>query len=339
MPNILKNTTLKSFNTFGLEASAAFFTVIDSTNKLLELVQSDIFKSNSVLILGGGSNILLTQDFKGLVVKNEIKGIENTNETKNEVFLRVGSGEVWHQFVLFCIDNGFGGVENLSLIPGTVGAAPMQNIGAYGVELKDVFFELEALNLATGEVETFNNDSCRFGYRESVFKHDLKGQYFITHVTFRLQKNPILNLEYGAIRDTLKEETIRTPTLTDVSNAVIKIRQSKLPDPAKIGNSGSFFKNPIISVKQYELLKKTYPTLPSYPIDSESVKVPAGWLIEQAGWKGKTIGEIGVHKNQALVLVNYGNGHGSEIRKLAEKIQTSILENFNINLHAEVNII
>jgi UDP-N-acetylmuramate dehydrogenase len=339
MPNILKNTTLKSFNTFGLEASAAFFTVITSTNELLELVQLDIFKSNLVLILGGGSNILLTQDFKGLVVKNEIKGIEITNETKNEVLLRVGSGEVWHQFVLFCIDNGFGGVENLSLIPGTVGAAPMQNIGAYGVELKDVFFDLEALNLATGEVETFNNDSCRFGYRESVFKHDLKGQYFITHVTFRLQKNPILNLEYGAIRDTLKEETIHTPTLTDVSNAVIKIRQSKLPDPAKIGNSGSFFKNPIISVKQYELLKKTYPTLPSYPIDSESVKVPAGWLIEQAGWKGKTIGEIGVHKNQALVLVNYGNGHGSEIRKLAEKIQTSILENFNINLHAEVNII
>ena len=339
MPNILKNTTLKPFNTFGLEASAALFTVIDSTNELLELVQSDMFKSNPILILGGGSNILLTQDFNGLVVKNEIKGIEITNETENEVLLRVGSGEVWHQFVLFCIHNGFGGVENLSLIPGTVGAAPMQNIGAYGVELKNVFLELEALNLATGVIETFDNNACKFGYRESVFKHDLKGKYFITHVTFRLQKNPILNLEYGAIRDTLKEDTIHTPTLTDVSNAVIKIRQSKLPDPAKIGNSGSFFKNPITSKEQFEELKNTYPALPSYPIDSETVKVPAGWLIEQAGWKGKTIGEIGVHKNQALVLVNYGNGEGSEIKKLSEQIQASVLEKFNITLHAEVNII
>jgi UDP-N-acetylmuramate dehydrogenase len=339
MPNILKNTSLKPFNTFGLEASAAFFTVIDSNNELLELVQSTLFKSKAILILGGGSNILLTQDFKGLVVKNEIKGIEITNENKNEVFLRVGSGEGWHQFVLFCIDNGFGGVENLSLIPGSVGAAPMQNIGAYGVEIKDVFLELEALNLTTGNIETFDNDACKFGYRESVFKHDLKGKYFITHVTFRLQKNPVLNLDYGAIRDTLNEETIHTPTLTDVSNAVIKIRQSKLPDPAKIGNSGSFFKNPIISINQYDLLKITYPSLPSYPIDSETVKVPAGWLIEKAGWKGKTIGEIGVHKNQALVLVNYGNGEGSEIKKLSEQIQASILEKFSINLYAEVNII
>jgi UDP-N-acetylmuramate dehydrogenase len=339
MPNILKNTSLKPYNTFGLEAHAKLFVEVNSSNDLLNLLGSQEFKDNNILILGGGSNILLTSDFDGLVVKNLIKGIEIIEENNESVLLRVGSGEVWHSFVMYCVDNDYGGVENLSLIPGTVGAAPMQNIGAYGVEIKDVFVDLEAINRQTLKEEKFDNASCKFAYRESVFKNILKDQYFITHVCFRLQKKPTLNLEYGAIKDTLKELSIHAPSIVDVSHAVTKIRQSKLPDPALIGNSGSFFKNPVISTNHFEKIKQEYLDIPSYPLNDKNVKVPAGWLIEQAGWKGKTIGEIGVHKNQALVLVNYGNGSGLEIKKLSEQIQASILEKFDINLHVEVNII
>ncbi|AWV99562.1 UDP-N-acetylmuramate dehydrogenase [Arcticibacterium luteifluviistationis] len=339
MPNILKNTSLKAYNTFGIEASAKLFVEINSTNELLYLLGSDEFKENETLILGGGSNVLLTQNFDGLVLKNNIKGIELIEETEDEVLIRVGSGEVWHAFVLYCVDKNYGGIENLSLIPGTVGAAPMQNIGAYGVEIKDVFMDLEAIDRKTKEIKKFDKNACAFGYRESVFKNIYKNQYFITHVTFRLQKNPKLHLEYGAIKDTLKELEVTDPSINDVSKAVIKIRQSKLPDPAEIGNSGSFFKNPIISKNDFDSLKAEYPQIPSYPIDKTTVKVPAGWLIEQAGWKGKTIGEIGVHKNQALVLVNYGNGKGADIQALSKDIQASILEKYGINLHAEVNII
>lgn len=339
MSNILKNTSLKPYNTFGLEANAKLFVEINSTNELLYLLDSDEFKENKILILGGGSNVLLTQDFDGLVIKNNIKGIELIEETEDEVTIRVGSGEVWHAFVLYCVDKNYGGIENLSLIPGTVGAAPMQNIGAYGVEIKDVFVDLEAIDRNTQEIKKFDNKTCAFGYRESVFKNINKDQYFITHVTFRLNKKPKLNLDYGAIKDTLKELEVTEPSISDVSKAVIKIRQSKLPDPAEIGNSGSFFKNPIISRSEFEILRAKYPQLPSYPVDETSVKVPAGWLIEQAGWKGKTLGEIGVHKNQALVLVNYGNGKGADIQALSKEIQVSILEKYGINLHAEVNII
>jgi UDP-N-acetylmuramate dehydrogenase len=339
MPNILKNTALKPYNTFGLEANTKLFVEVNSNNELLDLLRSQDFKSNDILILGGGSNILLTKDFDGLVVKNHIKGIEIIEDNDDYVIIRVGSGEVWHSFVMYCVDNGFGGIENLSLIPGTVGAAPMQNIGAYGVEIKDTFIELEAINRQTLEEEKFDNTACKFGYRESVFKNVLKDKYFITHVSFKLQKKPTLKLEYGAIKETLEELNVQTPSIVDVSHAVIKIRQTKLPDPALIGNSGSFFKNPVVSIPVFEKLKKEYPNLPSYPVDESSVKVPAGWLIEQAGWKGKTIGNIGVHKNQALVLVNYGDGSGLEIKKLSEQIQASILEKFGITLHAEVNII
>ncbi|WP_341226687.1 UDP-N-acetylmuramate dehydrogenase [uncultured Arcticibacterium sp.] len=339
MPNILKNTSLKAYNTFGLEANAKLFVEINSTNELLYLLDSDEFKENEILILGGGSNVLLTQDFDGLVIKNNIKGIELIEETEDEVTIRVGSGEVWHAFVLYCVDKNYGGIENLSLIPGTVGAAPMQNIGAYGVEIKDVFVDLEAIDRNTQEIKKFDNEACDFGYRESVFKNIYKNQYFITHVTFRLQKNPQLHLEYGAIKDTLNELEVTEPSIHDVSRAVIKIRQSKLPDPAEIGNSGSFFKNPVIAKSDFEKLKVKYPAIPSYPVDENSVKVPAGWLIDQAGWKGKTIGEIGVHKNQALVLVNYGKGKGADIQALSKDIQASILEKYGINLHAEVNII
>ncbi|MGK0137582.1 MAG: UDP-N-acetylmuramate dehydrogenase [Algoriphagus sp.] len=339
MPNILKNTSLKAFNTFGLEASAKYFTEINSVTQLLEVIENDVFKENHLMIIGGGSNILLTKNFDGLVVKNNILGIEQTSTNEDEVILKVGSGESWHSLVLYAVKKGLGGIENLSLIPGSVGAAPMQNIGAYGVEIKDVFVSLEALNLKSKKRTSFNHASCEFGYRESIFKHAEKGNYFISHVFFRLQKKPRLKLDYGAIKDTLKEHNIEQPTIKDVSDAVIKIRQSKLPDPAKIGNSGSFFKNPVISLIQFNELKKAYPEIPSYPVDKSHVKVPAGWLIEQAGWKGKTFGQIGVHKNQALVLVNYGGGNGAEIKALSENIQTSVTEKFGIILQAEVNII
>ncbi len=339
MPNILKNISLKPYNTFGLDTSARLFVEVKSLEELQEVVRSSKFKINDVLVLGGGSNILLTQDMDGLVVKNSIQGKEIVSENEEEIVIKVGAGTNWHEFVMYCVEKGYGGVENLSLIPGTVGAAPMQNIGAYGVEIKDVFVQLEALHRFSNKMETFDNATCEFGYRESIFKHSHKDKYIIVNVTFRLSKKPKLNLDYGAIRDVLAEKGITEPTIKDVSNAVIEIRQSKLPDPKKIGNSGSFFKNPVISKEALLSIRKDYPEIPTYPIDDNSVKVPAGWLIEQAGWKGKTFGSIGVHKKQALVLVNYGAGKGVDIKKLSEDIQASIFEKFGVALQAEVNII
>jgi UDP-N-acetylmuramate dehydrogenase len=292
-----------------------------------------------MLVLGGGSNLLLTKNFEGLVLKNELHGI-SILKTENEfTYVKSAAGEVWHNFVLFCIENNLGGVENLSLIPGSVGAAPMQNIGAYGIEIKDVFQELEAYEIATGKIKTFNLTECKFGYRESVFKQDLKNQYIITSVTFRLTKNPKLNTSYGAINDELQKQGISNPTIKDVSNAVIAIRKSKLPDPKEIGNSGSFFKNPVVLKSHLEKLKETYLDIPSYPVDDMHVKLAAGWLIEKAGWKGKTIGNYGVHKNQALVLVNYGGANGSDIFKLSEDILLSIKTQFGVELEREVNIL
>ncbi len=339
MPNILKNISLKPYNTFGLDTSARLFVEVKSLVELQEVVRSSKFKINDVLVLGGGSNILLTQDMDGLVVKNSIQGKEIVSENEEEIVIKVGAGTNWHELVMYCVEKGYGGVENLSLIPGTVGAAPMQNIGAYGVEIKDVFVQLEALHRFSNKMETFDNATCEFGYRESIFKHSHKDKYIIVNVTFRLSKKPKLNLDYGAIRDVLAERGITEPTIKDVSNAVIEIRQSKLPDPKKIGNSGSFFKNPVISKEALLSIRKDYPEIPTYPIDDNSVKVPAGWLIEQAGWKGKTFGSIGVHKKQALVLVNYGAGKGADIKKLSEDIQASIVEKFGVALQAEVNII
>jgi UDP-N-acetylmuramate dehydrogenase len=339
MPKILKNTSLKPHNTFGLDVKAAYFVEVTSAQDFKDVLQSDVAKVNEILILGGGSNVLLTKDFEGLVIKNNFSGISTEKGPNEEILVTAYSGENWHELVLFTVANGLGGLENLSLIPGTVGAAPMQNIGAYGVEIKDVFVSLDALNRETLEVETFNKEQCQFGYRESIFKHEAKGKYIILSVTFRLCKIPKLNLCYGAIKDTLAEMNISNPTIADVSNAVIAIRQSKLPDPKEIGNSGSFFKNPEISKDQYENIKKSYPNMPSYPISPEVVKVPAGWLIEQAGWKGKRFGDIGVHAKQALVLVNYGGGKGQDIANLSEEIKASVFEKFGIKLHTEVNII
>ncbi|GHA61263.1 UDP-N-acetylmuramate dehydrogenase [Pontibacter akesuensis] len=334
-----KNYPLKSHNTFGMEVTARLFARFASVQELQELLQMPEVKQAEKLVLGGGSNLLLTQDFDGVVLQNGIKGIETVAETEQQVYLKAGGGEVWHEFVQYALQQNLGGVENLSLIPGSVGAAPLQNIGAYGVELKDVFHELEAVHMVTGEVRTFDGAACKFGYRESVFKNELKGQYIVSHVTFRLHREHSLNTSYGAITTTLQEMQVQQPRIQDVSAAVCHIRQSKLPDPKEIGNAGSFFKNPEISTEQFDQLQQEYPAIPSYPISETTVKVPAGWLIEQCGWKGKVIQNYGVHKNQALVLVNYGGASGAHIRQLAYDIIQSVEDKFGIRLHPEVNIL
>lgn len=337
--NVLQNQSIKAYNTFGLEAYAKFFVAVSTVDELKDVLQQPELKDLPRFILGGGSNILLTKNFDGLVIKNSIKGIEQLQEDDKHVWLKVGSGEVWHELVLHTINQGWGGMENLSLIPGQVGAAPMQNIGAYGVELEASFESLEAVDMQTAEVRSFNKDECNFGYRESVFKTSLKGQYCIVSVTFKLNKKPALNISYGDIKRTLDDMQVWEPTVKDVSAAVIKIRQSKLPDPKVLGNSGSFFKNPEIPKEQFEALQQYFPLIPSYPTPSGLVKVPAGWLIEQAGWKGKRIGNTGSHAQQALVLVNYGGATGQEIYQLALDIQASVKEKFGITIVPEVNVV
>lgn len=336
---IQKNTSLKPYNTFGLDVNAGFLVTIDSVDDLDEVYQTGRFRSQKKMILGGGSNVLFTRGFTGVVAKNEMKGIELVKERDDNVFVSVGAGESWHQFVLWCIEKGYGGVENLSLIPGTVGAAPMQNIGAYGVELKDVFYSLEAYEIKTGKVISFFKEDCKFGYRQSVFKKGLKDQFVITKVTFILNKKPTFNLSYGNLKDTIDALKVEKVTLKDVSQAVINIRQSKLPDPVEIGNAGSFFKNPVIEKLHHEALLAQFPNIITYPVDEEYVKVPAGWLIEHAGWKGYKHGDIGVHEKQALVLVNHGQGRGRDIYQLSKDIQASVQSKYGIELEREVNVI
>ncbi len=333
-----KNYSLKPYNSFGIDVIADFFTELLSLEDL-EKVISQNFLNTEHLFLGGGTNILFTGDFHGLVIKNSIQGVEVESETDNEVFITAKGGEIWHQLVIYCVERNWGGIENLSLIPGTVGAAPMQNIGAYGVELMQVFHSLTAINLKTGEHQVFDKDSCRFGYRQSVFKQELKGGYFIYSVTLRLQKKPVVNISYGAIKNILAEKGIDQPDIKDVSNAVISIRRSKLPDPAVLGNAGSFFKNPEIETQAFELIKKEFPLMPGYPIAGNLTKVPAGWLIEQCGWKGKRVGNTGAHKDQALVLVNYGGATGNEIYEHALRIKQSVKDKFGIEIQPEVNVI
>jgi UDP-N-acetylmuramate dehydrogenase len=340
MRSIEENVDLFPYNTFHITANARYLVHIRSVEELIQLLSSDVFKTNKRLILGGGSNLLLTQDFDGLVMKNDIKGIEIQSEDDEHIVLRVGAGETWHQLVMHCVQYGWGGIENLSLIPGTVGAAPMQNIGAYGVEIKECAVAVEAVEIKNGNKRFFNRDECEFGYRESIFKHKVKDQFFITHLVLRLAKrNHHLNISYGAIRDVLEANKIESPTIQSVSEAVIAIRKSKLPDPALIGNAGSFFKNPSVDLSIIDSIKKDYPALPTFPGENGLIKVPAGWLIEQCGWKGKTLDNIGVHKNQALVLVNYGGGKGEDIWNLATQIRDSVNKKFNIDLQPEVNII
>ncbi len=293
-----------------------------------------------MFILGGGSNILLTRDIEALVIKIDIKGKELVREDEDHVWVKVGAGETWHEFVRYAISKNWAGIENLSLIPGTVGASPMQNIGAYGVEIKEVFDSLEAVDRKTGETVTFDHQKCQFGYRESIFKNEAKDQYIITHVTYKLNKKPTFNISYGAISQTLKAMGIDREHLNiaAISEAVTQIRQSKLPDPKVIGNAGSFFKNPTVSHSSFEELKSKFPEIPGYPQEN-GIKIPAAWLIEQAGWKGQTFGQIGVHQNQPLVLVNYGKGDGAAIKDLAKKIQADILEKYGIKLQPEVNFV
>lgn len=334
--NIIQNQSLKNYNTFGIDAKAKEFIAVNTIDSLIEVVGSN----KDLFILGGGSNMLLTQDIQKLVVHVNLKGKAIIDENEDFVIVKAQAGENWHEFVLWCIDQGFGGIENLSLIPGNVGTTPIQNIGAYGVEIKDTLFSCEALNRKTLQIETFTNAQCQFDYRESVFKNELKEQYIITSVLFQLtKKNHAVSTTYGAIETELLKQNIQNPTLKDVSNAVIAIRQSKLPDPKQLGNSGSFFKNPIISKEAYEKAKALHPDMPHYVVSENSVKVPAGWLIEHAGFKGKRFGDAGVHKNQALVLVNYGNATGAELVALSRTIQQTILDQFGIAIEAEVNII
>jgi UDP-N-acetylmuramate dehydrogenase len=337
--NIQHTISLKSYNTFGIEASAELFCEVNNLDELAAVLKHNLTLAKPLLIVGGGSNLLLTKDFTGLIIKNSIKGIQVIREEDDHVFVRAGAGESWHQFVLFCIEHGFAGVENLSLIPGNVGAGPMQNIGAYGVELKDVFHELEAIRISDLQQKTFSKEECHFGYRESVFKKEMKGLYIITSVTLKLNKKPVYNTTYGAIQQELDRMGVKELNIKAISDAVINIRRSKLPDPAFLGNAGSFFKNPEIPVAQYELLKKEYPALVAYPATAGYMKVAAGWLIEQCGWKGKRVGNTGSHKDQALVLVNYGGATGQEIYNLALEISRSVQQKFGVTIDPEVNVI
>jgi UDP-N-acetylmuramate dehydrogenase len=333
-----QNYNLIKLNTFGLVAKAKYFSTFDTAEALVALLQTDIAKENKLLILGGGSNVLFTQNIDALVLKNEIRGINIIQENEQEVIVACGAGESWHEFVMWCVNNNYYGAENLSLIPGTVGAAPMQNIGAYGVELESIFESLNAINLDTKETTIFNKAACKFGYRESVFKKEMKGQYIITIVTFKLSKIKNLNYSYGAIADTLASNNISDPTLKDLSDAIITIRKSKLPDPNVIGNAGSFFKNPEIKLSHFEKLKEHYSQMPFYKLENGNIKVPAAWLIEQCGWKGFEEKNIGVHKLQALVLVHYGNGNGNDILNLSSRIIKTVSQKFEIKLEREVNI-
>jgi UDP-N-acetylmuramate dehydrogenase len=331
-----KEVSLKPFNTFGIEVRTSLFASFSSITELIDLLPT--IRTNETLISGGGSNMLFTKDFDGLFIRNCINGIKEIERTETHVVIEAGAGELWHDFVMYCVDRGYGGLENLSLIPGCVGASPMQNIGAYGVEIKDTFTYLDAVEIATGKVKRFHLADCAFGYRESVFKRELKNQYVICSVAFTLSLNPIMNTSYGVIETELQHMGITTPSIKDVSNAVIRIRQSKLPDPKLLGNAGSFFKNPVVSNEVLQSIQSSYERVPSYPAGDGHVKLAAGWLIEQAGWKGKRFGNVGVHELQALVLVNYGGGTGKEIYELSQRIIEDIQEKFGVSLEREVNI-
>lgn len=336
---VFLDISLRPYNTFGIEARAAYFARVSQENDLRRILVMEEFRELPKLVLGGGSNLLFTRDFEGLVLQVDMKGIAVLEENAESVLLEVGAGEVWHDLVLYCVEQGWGGIENLSLIPGHVGAAPIQNIGAYGVELKDVFDHLWACNLETGELESFSATECAFGYRDSVFKREKKGKYVITSVALRLQKQPQLNTSYGAIEQELSALEKDHYTIRDVSQAVMKIRRSKLPDPAEIGNAGSFFKNPEVPKAVFDALKAEHPRMPGYVISDDIMKIPAGWLIQTAGWKGKRFGNFGVHDRQALVLVNFGGAAGRDIYELSETILRSVQTQFGIELEREVNVV
>jgi UDP-N-acetylmuramate dehydrogenase len=335
---IRENISLRPYNTFGIDASARYFASFQSIEELKEALTAQSSENDSLLILGGGSNILLTGDYNGIVLRNEIGGIEVVNEDADFVFVKAGAGVNWHQFVLYCIDNELAGAENLSLIPGNCGASPMQNIGAYGVEIKDIFHELEAFHIHDLALQRFSLQECNFGYRESVFKRQYKGHFVISSVTYKLRKQPVFNTSYGAINQELERMGITELNIRAISQAVINIRSSKLPDWKETGNAGSFFKNPQVSNEKFEFLKVEYPNIVGYPQGS-GTKLAAGWLIEQCGWKGYRQGDAGCYPKQALVLVNYGKASGAQIFELSEQIIQSVKDKFDVDLEREVNII
>jgi len=335
---ILNNKSLKAYNTFGIDVNAKHFVAVKNVEELKAVLALDDYPEK--FILGGGSNMLLTKNIDALVIHINIKGITIASKNSNSVTVNAGAGENWHDFVMWCLEHDFGGVENLSLIPGNIGTAPIQNIGAYGVEIKDVFDSCEAIHIKSQKLKTFTKEACKFDYRNSTFKQDLKGEYIILNVSLNLSAaHHVLKTKYGAISNELERLQVTSPSIQDVSKAVINIRESKLPNPKIIGNSGSFFKNPIIPTAKFNALQVNFPEIPNYVISENEVKIPAGWLIEHAGFKGKRFGDYGVHKNQALVLVNYGNANGNDIFKLAKLIQSTIKRIFDISLEAEVNII
>lgn len=335
---VSENVLLQSYNTFGIPATSRYFASFGSETALQALLDEPRVKGLPRMILGGGSNILFTKDFDGLMLKNEIKGMKVVDEDNDHVYVKAGAGENWHGFVQYCLAANMAGLENLSLIPGNVGASPMQNIGAYGVEIKDTFHSLEALHLEDRRVVTFTNNDCAFGYRESVFKKQYRNQFAILSVTYRLNKVPRFNTSYGAINEELERMGVKELSIQAISQAVINIRSSKLPDPAIIGNAGSFFKNPSVDTAQYERLKAAFPQIVAYPLADGHFKLAAGWLIEQCGWKGFREGDAGVHAKQALVLVNYGHAKGSEIYALSQRVVDSVKEKFDVELEREVNI-
>ena len=338
MLQIQENISLKNFNTFGIDATARFFAEISHADDLTELFADPQWMQTPRLVLGSGSNMLMVSDFDGLVIRMNIRGIGH-RISHDDVFVEAGAGEVWNDLVNYCVGYGYAGMENLSLIPGSVGASPVQNIGAYGVELKDVFESCQAFSITDRSIRTFNREDCKFGYRESVFKTELAGKYIILSVKFHLSLIPTFNLKYGAIEQELERRGIKEPTLKDLSQVVSEIRVSKLPDPSTIGNAGSFFKNPVIGTKQFAVLVQKYPEVVNYPAGEDQVKLAAGWLIEQCGWKGKTVGHTGTWKNQALVLVNHGGASGQEVYNLSSQIIDSVYTKFGVMLQREVNII
>jgi UDP-N-acetylmuramate dehydrogenase len=333
---IQHNISLKQYNTFGINTFTKLFAVFKTVDELTELLST---YTNNILVLGGGSNILFTKNFDGIVLKNELSGISLVKEDTDYYYVKAAAGEVWHNFVLHCIQQNYNGLENLSLIPGCVGASPMQNIGAYGVEIKDIFYELEALHIHEKNIVTFNNKDCEFGYRESIFKNKFKNQFIILNVTFKLHKKNVFNISYGAIKEELGKMNIAELNAKAISDVIIAIRSSKLPNPAIIGNAGSFFKNPVIPTVEYKHLLQQYSNLPGYSDKENFTKIPAAWLIEYCGYKGYKKNDVGCHTKQALVLVNYGNANGLDVYNLSEEIIQTVYHKFKILLQREVNII
>ena len=336
---LLQNQSLKKLNTFGVDVKAKLFAEVFSEDELREILSDIKFKSERKLILGGGSNILFTSDFEGVIIKLSAKNIQIVEENSDSVLIKADAGVIWDDLVKYCVERNFGGIENLTLIPGTVGAAPIQNIGAYGQELADTFVSLNGVFIDSAETKTFNKNECRFSYRSSIFKEELKNEFFITSVRLRLSKVPRTNTNYKALSDYLLKKEITDPSIKDISLAVAEIRRTKLPDPAKLGNAGSFFKNPVFNENSFRNLKAEYPDIVSFSTDSGQIKISAGWLIEKCGWKGKRVGDVGTSPDHALIICNFGNATGSEILEFAMRIKEEVANKFGIKLEEEVNIL